>query len=258
MSENLTIDGNTNKGLTLTTLKYIAIAAMLIDHIAVTFVAYDSVLFLIMDLIGRITGPVMFFAAVEGYHHTKSFQKYLLRLFLFAWISYFPFSFLFTKGEFDPLFFNILFNIFLGLLAVHIFRTVKNIFLKSILILALLLLSIPMDYGTLCITIMLVLDFFYGDRKNQLAGYLIVILLETDILNFFLVPMRSFLFEHTFDVSYSLEAFRDFGFLIPFFLLWFYKGEKGKSTPFSKWVFYAFYPAHLILLCAIYLLLSAR
>ena len=139
MSENLTIDGNTNKGLTLTTLKYIAIAAMLIDHIAVTFVAYDSVLFLIMDLIGRITGPVMFFAAVEGYHHTKSFQKYLL-------------------------------------------------------------LSRPMDYGTLCITIMLVLDFFYGDRKNQLAGYLIVILLETDILNFFLAPVRSFLFDNTFDV----------------------------------------------------------
>jgi len=247
MNGSLITFKNPKNDISLNVLKYIAIAAMLIDHIAITFVDDTTVLFNIMDLLGRITGPIMFFAAVEGYHHTRNFKKYLLRLAVFALISYFPFMYLFADG-FRLLRFNIIFNILLGLLAIHVSRTAKNIFLKVLLIFALLIISVPSDYGTLCIIIMLVFDFFYGNLKNQLAGYLMIVLFEINILEFFIRPFRALIYTGTFDISFLAEEYSDFGFLIPFFLLCFYKGRKGSGGKFSKWIFYVFYPAHLIIL----------
>lgn len=58
------ISGN---GITLNSLKYIAILAMTIDHIAFAFVPDGTPLAIVMHIVGRITGPVMFFSAVEGY-----------------------------------------------------------------------------------------------------------------------------------------------------------------------------------------------
>lgn len=64
---------------------------MAIDHIAWAFVPDGSILAIVMHFIGSITGPIMFFSAVEGYHHTKNINKYMARLAAFAVISWFPF-----------------------------------------------------------------------------------------------------------------------------------------------------------------------
>ena len=58
------------KGLNLFTLKFIAIFAMTIDHVAWACIPFDSVLGQIMHIVGRFTIPIMCFAIVEGYIHT--------------------------------------------------------------------------------------------------------------------------------------------------------------------------------------------
>jgi uncharacterized membrane protein len=56
-------------------LKYIAIVAMLIDHIAWAFVPTYTVLGEVMHFIGRLTGPVMAYFLAEGYIHTHDRKK---------------------------------------------------------------------------------------------------------------------------------------------------------------------------------------
>ena len=56
--------------LSALSLKLIAIAAMVVDHVAFTFVPYGTPLWTVMDAVGKLTGPIMFYMAVEGFHHT--------------------------------------------------------------------------------------------------------------------------------------------------------------------------------------------
>ena len=244
-------------GLSISALKYIAITAMLIDHIAFAFLddGEHIILYTIMDLIGRITGPIMFFAAVEGYHHTKNLKKYLLRLFAFALISYLPFMYAWSD-HFNPLRLNVIFTIFLGLLAVHARRSIKNIFLKILVISVLILFSISADYGTAGVIMILTFDFFYGNRRNQLAGYLLIVLLDFDVRSFFIHPFWEWVYTGQFTIRYySLpDNYICLGFLIPFFLLMLYNGQPGSRSKLSKWVFYIFYPAHLVIIGLIRLL----
>ena len=65
-------------------LKYLVIAAMLIDHIAWAFVPTASLLGQVMHVIGRLTGPTMAYMLAEGYHYTRNVKKYAVRLGIFA------------------------------------------------------------------------------------------------------------------------------------------------------------------------------
>lgn len=79
-------------------LKYIVIIAMLIDHIAWAFVPTASLLGQIMHFIGRLTAPTMAFFVAEGYHYTRNFKKYALRMAVFAAVSWRRLSFLRPDG----------------------------------------------------------------------------------------------------------------------------------------------------------------
>ena len=85
-------------GLDGEALKLIAIFAMTVDHIAYAFVEDGTLLAVLMHAIGRITGPVMFYLAAEGYHHTRSVPRYILRLAVFALIDAAMLMFLFLPG----------------------------------------------------------------------------------------------------------------------------------------------------------------
>lgn len=111
--------------LSALSLKLIAIAAMVVDHIAFTFVPYGTPLWTVMDAVGKLTGPIMFYMAVEGFHHTRSIRRYLARLAVFAGVSYFPFLYFCAMGQpeqMDPLRLNVIYTISLGVLAVWVRR----------------------------------------------------------------------------------------------------------------------------------------
>lgn len=246
---------NASKGLTLNTLKYIAIIAMTIDHIAFAFVPDGTALAIAMHTIGKITGPIMFYSAVEGYHHTRNVNKYMLRLAAFAVISWFPFLVFHYGGivpEMSWLRPNVIYTIFMGVLAIRIRRSerLRNPVLKTLLILALVALCVPADWGCTGILIIIVLDFYYGDFKNQAFAYCLVVLLDMYVLSMLTRPFFGLFYDGTFsfDLEYYAYIFENVGAFLPIALLCFYKGEHGSKSGFSKWFFYLFYPLHLLLL----------
>jgi hypothetical protein len=240
-------------GITRNTLKYIAIAAMVIDHTAHAFVPGSSWLFIVMRFIGRITGPVMFFAAAEGYHHTKNINRYMARLAVFAAVSYFPFMYFIAGGSLaDLLFFrlNVIYTIFLGVTAIRIRRELKNPVVKTLLIIVLFVVSVPGDWGTAGILIMLVFDYFYGNFKNQAFAYCIVVILNMGIIKTAGISILNLFVNQriTFNMSNFISTAINMGMFLPIILLRFYNQEKGRGGRFSKWFFYIFYPLHLLLL----------
>lgn len=133
------------KGISGSTIKIIAVVAMLIDHIAaavlmrqivangfmevagsgnlteiMNWLMENGVLYYVysaMRMIGRLGFPIFCFLLVEGFQRTRNVKKYALRLAAFALISEIPFDLAF-KGEFFFIGYqNVYFTLLLGLLA---------------------------------------------------------------------------------------------------------------------------------------------
>lgn len=119
------------------TLKSIAAITMFIDHVSYAFLELsgpgwtrlvnksdDAVL---LDAVGRMIGrtamPLYAFLLVEGYLHTRSRPRYLLRMLLCALLSQYPFHALFFPYDKTP-HYNTLFTLSLGLLAIWLIDSV--------------------------------------------------------------------------------------------------------------------------------------
>lgn len=245
--------GTSGFSMSISSLKYIAAIAMLIDHIAWAFVPGTSLLGIVMHFIGRITAPIMFFAAVEGYHHTGNINRYMARLAVFALISWFPFIYFYYGGRLTNVGYltgNVIYTILLGVAAIRVRRELKNPILKVILIFALIILSAPADWRIWGVIIMIIFDFYYGNFKNQAFGYCLFVLLYADVLSMIITPFTNLFYGYKFhiDVNYYKENIALFGMFLPIILLSFYSGKRGPCGKFSKWFFYIFYPVHLFIL----------
>jgi hypothetical protein len=240
-------------GLTSNLLKYIAIIAMICDHMAVAFVPQYSVLYIVMRFIGRITGPVMFFAAAEGYHRTHDINRYMARLAIFAVVSYFPFIFFENHGALAGLSYtrlNVIYTIFLGVAAIRVRRELKNPVVKTIVILILIVLSTPGDWSYVGVFMILAFDYFYGDFKKQALVYCVLVLLGMNVIGLFSAPISEFVTTRKITLDLRTYAYYiiNAGGFIPIVLLYFYNSAKGKGGRFAKWFFYVFYPLHLLIL----------
>jgi len=60
------------KGLTSTQLKQMAIAAMIFDHFAGTFLTHDTVWGMALRIPGRIVAPIMCYMISEGFYYTSN------------------------------------------------------------------------------------------------------------------------------------------------------------------------------------------
>ena len=202
-------------------LKYLVIAAMLIDHIAWAFVPTASLLGQAMHIIGRLTGPTMAYMLAEGYHYTRNVKKYALRLGIFAVISWLPFSY-FERGCIRPAF-GVIYTLFLSLLAIWFWDKGKcSVLWKQLGTLGLCLLSIFGDWAMF--DVLYALTFFrYRDNPKEkwISFSAITVICCVGMLGIFLViPL----------IQYC------------------YNGKSGSKKPFHKWFFYVFYPLHLLVL----------
>jgi hypothetical protein len=127
-------------------LKIIAMISMLTDHIAACIIEryMDSagialefmtpngsvnliyIIYFVMRLIGRLAFPIYIFLLVEGFLHTRSRVKYLVRLLIFALVSEIPFDVAFqlepcevkSGSLFEFTYQNVFFTLALGLLTI--------------------------------------------------------------------------------------------------------------------------------------------
>lgn len=81
----------------------------------------------LLDSLGRMIGrtalPIFVFLVTEGYIHTRSRGRYLLRLLIFAFLSAYPFKALFYPYD-SKIHCDTLFTLSLGLIAVWVIDTV--------------------------------------------------------------------------------------------------------------------------------------
>ena len=220
-------------------LKWFAMLTMLLDHIgAVLLVPHladpaAAAVYLALRCIGRMSFPIYCFLLTEGVRHTSHPRRYALRLLGFALLSEPAFNYA-TLGRWRDAGHanNVLFTLLLGFLALQILRALQArvgqtapaaLMLggASAAALAFLAEYLGTDYGAVgVITVVLfyVLPPLFANRSVGFTAALLPLCL-TNSLEIFALP----------DV----------------FLLGAYTGRRGRQNALF---FYAFYPAHLLLL----------
>ncbi len=207
---------------------------MLIDHVGfLLFPEYDFLRF-----IGRVSFPLFAFLIAEGFIKTKNVNSYLKRLFIFGIISQVPF-FIFDRlagvADFNL---NIMFSLTLGVIALLLLTSTRNVFLKAFGIIGVLAIAYfgQFSYGVYGILTIIASFVFLKRRSAGLTALSILPFLETVRLFFMKI--------------FFLQFFAIFS-LIP---IYFYNGERGKKI--SRWWFYWFYPVHMLVLSGIFIILK--
>lgn len=230
-------------------LKYLAITAMLIDHIAWAFVPTASVLAQIMHFIGRLTGPTMAFFVAEGYRHTRNVKKYAVRMAIFALISWLPIVW-FERGIvtmtvggltlLNPIPQGVIYTLLLALLAIWLWD--KGRCSKPVKILGIIGLCVLSCFGDWAFFVVFYSFNFYINRDNKRVMWR-----NYAIISAFVV-FGSMLLDSS---SWYWKLFQFGVYMVPFFIEKLYNGEAGKKSAFNKWFFYIFYPLHLLVICII-------
>ena len=215
-------------------LKLIAIITMTIDHIGVVF---GTSFYNFLRAVGRLSFPIFAFLLTEGYVHTKSFNKYFLRLFVLA---------LFSEVIYDYVFFdsfiylganNIFFTLALGLLSLFLLDKSKCLIKKYFKDKIDLFIILPITYLLILVIMGLMgefLNFSYG-----MLGILVISFFYLFKDNFALVVISVSL--STLILGEPMQYFSLFSLI----LIYFYNQKLGKSC---KLFFYLFYPLHILVL----------
>ena len=222
-------------------LKYIAIIAMVIDHIGWRFFTTGTVTGQILHFIGRLTGPIMAYMLYEGYMHTRNVAKYALRLGIFALISWVPYS-LYETRKWPTLQFGVIYTLFLALLTIWMWdkANIKK-GLKILLVIVACLLSFMGDWPVMDILWPLFLFIYRDEPKRQWRSFIIIIAVEAGCMN-----LMAILSGQPFSNVFQLGAF-----MVPPLIIYLYNGESGSKKAFHKWFFYVFYPLHLLIIWAL-------
>lgn len=221
-------------GVSGSTLKLFAIITMLIDHTGAAVVStifaagnlqtadpelyrFLRTLYTWMRGIGRLAFPVFCFLIVEGYFHTRSVRKYCGRLFLFALISEIPFDFALKQSV--PFWNkqNVYFTLLIALICIWAMDQARGMgavqfaALASSMYLADALMT---DYNYKGVFLIAMLYLFHDHRLYQCAAGA---------------------------ASIAWEQYAPLSYILCFF----YNGKRGLSL---RYLFYAFYPGHLLVL----------
>ena len=221
-------------GVAGSTLKLFAIITMLIDHTGAAVVGtiitlgnyrtadYElyrtlSTLYGLMRGIGRLAFPVFCFLLVEGFFHTRSVRKYCERLFLFALISEFPFDFALKPSAVFWNKQNVYFTLLISLICLWMLEEFREKPCMQLLAMAACMLladALMTDYNYKGVFLVAILYLFHDYRGYQCAAGAAAI---------------------------SWESYAPLSFI----LCYLYNGKRGLKL---RYIFYWFYPAHLIIL----------
>ncbi len=231
--------------LTSFALHVLAMVLMLCDHLWATVVPGNDWL----TWLGRIAYPIFAFMIVEGYHHTGNRKKYVLRLLVFAVLSEIPFNLVMGGGAIYPFHQNVLWTFLLGLAMIYLNEKVSErkmiirilVGAATVLLGYILGLLTMVDYNHAGVLTVMMFWFLRGRKWWNYAGQFICLA----YINMELLRGQSFavdLFGSEVFVPYQAFAILA---LIP---IWLYRGKQGYYNKTVKYIYYAFYPVHLLIL----------
>ena len=224
-------------------IKYLAVFAMLLNHIANLFLTPGTLLCEVFLDIGYFTAITMCYFLVEGYHYTRSKRKYGQRLLLFAILSQGPFMLAFHTPTG-----NMLLTLFLCfLILVCMERLPVGTEKRRCILAVLVLLSCFCDWAGFA-ALFTILFANAGDDKRRIG-------------NVYLLGYGLFAFANTLEYLEQYSLFpallhglaSGLGILCSgVLILFFYNHKRGQHLQnVSRWFFYLFYPLHLLVLCGI-------
>ena len=226
-------------------IKYIAITAMLLNHIANIFLVPGTLWYEVLVDIGYFTAITMCYFLVEGFRYTHSRKQYALRLFGFGVVSQVPFSMAFAQNgilEFQD--FNMMFTLFLCFCILLCIETIRNRFLRGVLIVLLIFGSLFCDWALLAPVFTLLFRWSGQDQKRlrfQFCAFCRAVWLAE------LHQQRVALPHRTVFADGLRQHGRDrcIRFCDLVSVQW---PASGAGKKFSQWFFYLFYPVHLLVL----------
>jgi hypothetical protein len=248
--------------MTAFALKIIALTSMVVDHIGVLI--FPEVLW--FRVIGRVAFPLFAFLAAEGARHTHNRLKYLLRLGFFAVVSQVPYYIAFQRGFIDftiePSWrvsfthgTNVLYTLFFGVLACCVMKGLQSYFpgqkyqllrvsLYTLVIAAAALTAgyLRSNFGIVGVA-MIALAYLAPNKWGKLG----IIAAGAAVLY---TPAGLWLSSVTRLHFYGKPWPGTGEFMLPaaavaLLMIALYNGKRGQGM---KWMFYAAYPGHMILL----------
>ena len=237
--------GEQTRGLSANALKGIAIAAMTADHVAWwLFPGYARGLApLLLHLLGRLTCPIMCYFIAEGFFRTHDVQKYTARLFLFALLSHVPYRLTsMPPGDWAYLLpfsgggllnqTSVMWSLAWGLVMLRIAYDDRfSGAAKAILTVLICLAALPADWSCIASLCILALGTNRGKPRQQVLWCLLY------------VGLYVLVYCLAMDVVYGLLQLGVF-WAAP--LLARYNGQRGRGGRAARWLFYGYYPLHLL------------
>ncbi len=259
------------RGLNSFQLKLIGLILMTFDHIH-EFFSFTGQVPIAFKWLGRVVAPIFMFLIVEGYTHTRSKKKYMLKLYIGSLVMNIG-NHLFLKYLPRADGFTIENNIFSTLLMIVIYMFIIDCLRASIkqqdksrIVLSVLFIIMPFVIGQTMISITNVtnLDFLNYIIPNIFlveGGPVLVVLglvfyVTKDniykLIQSYLIFSIALLFGSFAESDFNIRSlfFDNYQWMMVFAIFFFrmYNGEKGKGF---KYLFYIFYPVHIYLLYTI-------
>ena len=225
-------------------LHLLAMGLMLCDHICLALMP-DRVC---MTCVGRLAIPIFAFLVAEGFVSTRSRARYARRLLIFAIVSEVPFDLLAAGRPVYPFHQNVLWTFLIALGCMRLLEWAKAdprpaarfvVSAGAVLGGFLAGTAFMVDYFGPGVWTVLVFYFFRGDGWRQRLGQLLCLL----FLNGWLLAGQTVL---PGGLALPIQAFAVLA--LPF--IWLYRGRQGPHGRAVRWLFYGFYPAHLLVLAA--------
>lgn len=225
-------------------LHLLAMGLMLCDHVCLALMP-DR---LWMTCVGRLAFPIFAFLVAEGFVRTRSRARYARRLLIFAIVSEVPFDLLAAGRLVYPLRQNVLWTFLIALGCMQLLEWAKAdsrpaarlvVSAGTVLVGFLAGTAFMVDYFGPGVWTVLVFYFFRGDGWRQRLGQLLCLL----FLNGWLLAGQTVL---PGGLALPIQAFAVLA--LPF--IWLYRGRQGPHGRAVRWLFYGFYPAHLLVLAA--------
>ncbi len=227
-------------------LHILAMALMLSDHLWGTGLVRNDV----FTSIGRLAFPIFAFMMVEGYFHTQNLRKYFLRLLFCALISELPFNLMLSGRWINPVHQNVIWTLMLGLGCVWLIERVRKkgkvwltIILGALVALGGYVLGYLLFVDYYGVGVVSVLVFYVFRRRKWwcLVGQIVCLwYLNVEVLSGYYFTLNIF--------GAEVEIVRQGLALLALVPIWLYRGRQGYHGKWFRWLCYAFYPAHMLVL----------